>query len=150
MTELKSAEEILSEKFPFLNTSLLQSRLLWSVRLRWLAIFGFFGASYLIREYYNPPLPFETTWFILAVLGLINILYYLPIRFIKQITLSSEFFFLHLHIIIDIAFLTLLIHYSGGVENPIYFFFIFHIILSSILFQPRTAYLYATIISLSL
>ena len=149
MTELKPAEEIFSEKFPFLNPKLLHSRLLWSVRLRWLAILGFGFAGHLIRNAYNPALPFQTIWFVLILLGIINTLYYLAIRLVKKITLKLEFFYLHLHMIVDIIFLSLLVHYSGGIDNPIYFFYIFHVVLSSILFQTRTAYVYATIISLT-
>jgi signal transduction histidine kinase len=41
---------------------------------------------------------------------------------------------------LDLVMLTLLIHFSGGIENPFIFYFIFHIILSSILLPRGIAY----------
>jgi signal transduction histidine kinase len=39
--------------------------------------------------------------------------------------------------------MTLLIHFSGGIESPAILFFIFHIILASFFFAPRTAFAFA-------
>jgi len=53
---------------------------------------------------------------------------------------------LQFHIFIDLLFLTALLHYSGGIENPIYFFYAFHVILSSIIFPGRTPLIIATLV----
>jgi signal transduction histidine kinase len=39
--------------------------------------------------------------------------------------------------------ITLLIHYSGGIESPVMLYFFFHIILATILLSGREAYLFA-------
>ena len=39
--------------------------------------------------------------------------------------------------------MTLLIHFSGGIESPVIFFFFFHIVIASILFPPRIAFAFA-------
>jgi len=39
--------------------------------------------------------------------------------------------------------MTGLIHFSGGIESPIIFFFTFHIIIASLIFGQRTAFVYA-------
>ena len=39
--------------------------------------------------------------------------------------------------------MTMLIHFSGGIESPMIFFFIFHIIIASIFFSPRIAFVFA-------
>lgn len=44
-------------------------------------------------------------------------------------------------IISDFVLLTVLLHFSGGVENPAIVFYIFHVILSGIYLKPRNAYL---------
>jgi signal transduction histidine kinase len=49
----------------------------------------------------------------------------------------------HLQVGLDWLAMAALIHYSGGVESPIIFFFIFHILISSLLFSQRVAYIYA-------
>jgi len=45
----------------------------------------------------------------------------------------------------DLIFLTLLLHFSGGVENPFVIYFVFHMILASILLSPLESYLQATL-----
>jgi len=143
---ISQIEQIISEKFPFLNTNMLYSRLQWSIRLRWLAIAGFFGVSLILRSLFKPDLPYNNIWFLLAMLGLINLIYIAQIKFSKELGFREEIAFLHLHIIIDVIILTFLIHFSGGVENPMYFFYIFHIVLSSILFHPKKAFSFTTFI----
>jgi signal transduction histidine kinase len=45
----------------------------------------------------------------------------------------------------DLVILTLLLHSSGGPENPLVFFFIFHMIIASILLSVWESYLQATL-----
>lgn len=52
--------------------------------------------------------------------------------------------FAHLQVGVDWLALICLVHYSGGIESPLIFYFIFHIILDSILLPRRACYLYAT------
>jgi signal transduction histidine kinase len=50
----------------------------------------------------------------------------------------------NIHIILDLLVLTALIHFTGGIENPFIFFFVFHVIIAGILLHYRVAYLVAT------
>src|SRR6185295_20076039 len=43
---------------------------------------------------------------------------------------------------------TLALHVSGGIENPFSFFYVFHVIIASILLPRRVSYLVAGIASL--
>ena len=43
----------------------------------------------------------------------------------------------------DLVLLTLLLYFAGGALNPFHFFYIFHIIITSILISPRDSYLQA-------
>ncbi len=51
---------------------------------------------------------------------------------------------IHLQICADLILLTVLLHFSGGIENPLVFFFIFHMVIASILLSPKESYLQAT------
>jgi len=51
---------------------------------------------------------------------------------------------IHLQICVDLILLTALLHFSGGIENPLVFFFIFHMIIAGILLSPKESYLQAT------
>ena len=48
---------------------------------------------------------------------------------------------IHFQIITDLIILTLLLHYSGGIENPVIIFYFFHIIIASSIFSPLESYL---------
>jgi signal transduction histidine kinase len=49
----------------------------------------------------------------------------------------------NVQIYVDLALLTYLVYFSGGLENPFIFYYIFHMILSGILLANRSAYLHA-------
>lgn len=134
------------EKFPFLNLIILQSRISWSIRLRWLAVSGYFAATLVTKHIFNIQLPYQTIWFILGVLAAINGIYLLIFKIRKEFSFRGEIIFLQFHIIIDLLFLTALIHFSGGIENPIWLFYAFHVVLSSILFPDKSPVLITTLV----
>jgi len=51
---------------------------------------------------------------------------------------------INLQISTDLLILTVLLHFSGGIENPFIFYFMFHMIIASILLSVRESYLQAT------
>ncbi len=61
----------------------------------------------------------------------------LVIRRVRQYTYT--------HILLDMLALTILLHFTGGMENPFVFFFVFHIVLASIGLNYRMVYLLSTI-----
>ncbi len=136
----------LKERFPFLNIAVLQARLNWSIRLRWLAILGYFLATVFSYFFIELEIHYRQVWFLLAGLALINLLYYLTLQLWKDFTFRAEVKLIHLHILVDLIFLSAILHYSGGIENPAFLFFIFHVVLSSILFSRVMAVLYSLLI----
>jgi hypothetical protein len=68
-------------------------------------------------------------------------------RFTKidpQVSCKSVKRIINLQICTDLFLLTVLLHFSGGIENPLVFYFIFHMIIASILLSMRESYLQAT------
>lgn len=47
--------------------------------------------------------------------------------------------------VVDLLALTVLLHFTGGIENPLVFYFVFHIIIASILLPYGAAYSLATL-----
>ncbi|MBN2426130.1 MAG: HAMP domain-containing histidine kinase [Calditrichaceae bacterium] len=135
------------ERTPFLTTVILHSRLTWSIRLRWLAVFSFFIASWLSKAFFEIPVNYEEMWITLSILAGINIIHFITLRLFKEISLMTEIILLSIHIIIDLIFLTQLVHLTGGIENPIYLFYVFHVVLSSILFPRWLPLVFATIVA---
>ncbi|MCQ4575397.1 MAG: ATP-binding protein [Candidatus Brocadiales bacterium] len=119
----------------------LVERLFWFIRLRWLAAGGALTAILLANmggliESLTP-----LAFFTLLLLGL-NVLFYLHATRVRKdpVWVTNN---VRVQILCDLAILTLLIHYSGGVENPFLFFFVFHTILASILLERRESYIFA-------
>ena len=69
-----------------------------------------------------------------AVLGLIN-----GVRFKRWRRWGLAL--AHAQVLLDFALLTVLVHYTGGAESPLLFFFVFHAIIAAILLLPWEAYL---------
>ncbi len=51
----------------------------------------------------------------------------------------------NMQISVDLIVLTVMLHFSGGIENPCIIFFIFHMVISSILLSTKESYLQATL-----
>jgi len=139
---------ILSEHFPFLNANLLKTKLSWSIRLRWLAASGYLFATIIAKYTFNLPIPYENILIILGLLYLANIVYYTFHKVVKEFSFRSELIFLSIHIVLDLVLLMFLLHYSGGIENPIFFFYLFHVVMSSIIFPKFITYILSTFVNL--
>lgn len=50
----------------------------------------------------------------------------------------------NIHIALDLVALTVLLHFTGGIENPFIFFFVFHVIIAGVLLHYRVVYVIAT------
>jgi signal transduction histidine kinase len=135
-----------THNYPFLNIAIMQTRISWSINLRWLAVSGYFLATLVAKYYFQLILPYDDIWILLVLLAGINVVYFILYKSLKEISLKFELLFLHVHIIIDLLILSLLVHFSGGIENPIYIFFIFHVLLSSIIFPGWIPVCYATFV----
>ncbi len=145
---LKKVIQSGGELFPFLDINILQDRLGWSIKLRWLAIAGYFLATLAAKYVMEFQIHYSYIWLTLAILLLVNILYFLIQKFLKDISFFTELFILSVQIVVDLIFLSLLLHFSGGIENPIYFFYLFHVVLSSIVFPRKYPYIFSSIVVL--
>ena len=121
----------------------------WFVKLRWIVIFLSFIAVYLGKRLISVNLSFHRLFTLIFILLIINLCYYFIIKY--KVSIKKTFnilhlrLFLNLQVSIDLAILTTLLHFSGGIENPMIVFFIFHMILSSILLPRLDSFIQATI-----
>ncbi len=127
----------------------LRQRAYWLVRLRWLAatavVLGTGACAHLlhlgVRE-----VPLYTIAALLflynaAVLELLN-------RWTKATSVRARQrtkSVIDLQIAVDLMILTVLLHFAGGPENPLVLFFIFHVIIASILLSVWESFLQATL-----
>lgn len=125
----------------------LTERIRWLIRLRWFAVVGVFsltGFTSVILHIVTDPIPL---YIIGASIAAYNVLFltYAGKLELKKDWHKHEIRLANLQISVDLIFLALLIHFSGGAENPFVFYFIFHTIIASILLSKKETYLQATL-----
>lgn len=137
-------EILMDEPKQLLPVRDLEIRIVWLINLRWLAVIGLFlvltGARYVLKM----NLPF----LMLYAGNLILILYNSLFFFYRDSKwgFKRAYFFANLQISLDLILLIYLIHFAGSYENPFIFFFIFHMVIASILLSNKAAYLQATLV----
>lgn len=127
----------------------LTQRIHWLIQLRWVAavtvLYGTFLAT-AVAGIRLDPLPL---YLIGAAIAMYNALFIIGLRWSEVATdalrLSHAKGMAHGQIVTDLIFLTLLIHFTGGVENPLSFYFIFHVIIASILLSRRETFVQSTV-----
>ena len=150
----------------------LVKRLGWLIRLRWLAVLAVAVSIELGGRVLSLALPRGPLYAVLAALAACNLLLLLVHRglrppgagtdigrtsWLARLLVPRTFWglglegdvlqaarFAMLQIGLDLVFLALLLHFSGGIENPLSYAYVFHIIVASILLSRRATYLVAT------
>lgn len=103
----------------------------WLRQLRWLAIVGMGSAvlgAYLVQAQIN----FTVLFGLLAALTIWN--YFLPYF---QNNLTSTNSYLYAQVLPDLAVLTLMLWFSGGLVNPFSTFYILHVLIAGLLLSSR-------------
>ena len=117
----------------------------WLVRLRWIAIGGVFFTVTVANLAYDMianPVP-------LYIIAGLMVLYNFEPQMYRKAPAQQRLMSIKrqacIHILLDLLSLIALIHFSGGVENPFIFYFIFHLIIASIILSKRVSYILATL-----
>jgi signal transduction histidine kinase len=134
---------------PEVSAARLSSRIDWLIKLRWMASVGLFAVITLVSFVLRVPLALVPLYSANLLLVLYNLICFIVHRRFAERTdpsrrLKSMTALANAQVGIDLTLLTLLIYFSGSLENPLIFYFIFHMIISSILLSNRAAYSLAT------
>ncbi len=123
----------------------LVERIYWVIKLRWIAVVGVILVILFASQILKFSLPVFPLYTIAIVVAVYNLIFFLlltqlqgkePVIIINRIANAQ--------ISLDLLSLAVLIHFSGGIENPFIFYFIFHMIIASILLSRRASFLQAT------
>lgn len=109
----------------------------WFITMRWIAVL-LAGILVFISVRLVRWLPTEVWWPLMAtvtVLAGLNVLYTLMLRLNRSLTAL-----LLLQGYLDLLALTTLLHFSGGIENPLSMIMIFHVIIGGIVVTRRQCY----------
>jgi len=131
----------------------LSERIDWLIRLRWLAVVGALVAIVLADWRLPGVLSLVPLVGVVSFVALYNLVFYLfsaEFRYFRGrgAKLRSSPLFAHVQISLDLISLTILLHYSGGVENPFALYYVFHVVIASILLPPVASFTYAGLATL--
>lgn len=123
-------------------------RAYWLINLRWVAAIFVAAATFIAHRVLHISLPQLPLYGIAVLLCIYNVAVLLAVRHIStapsKISRGAILTVLNIQISADLLILTVLLHFSGGIENPFVFYFVFHMIIASILLPVRESYLQAT------
>lgn len=125
----------------------LVASLSWLIRLRWLAGLGLLLGTWLAASVLDVPVRAGALYLLGAgVLGC-NALLLWGLRHLNAGVTPSALYqwFARLQIGLDWAAMALLVSCTGGIESPALFFFLFHIIIASLLLPHDRGFLYVTL-----
>jgi len=123
-------------------------RVSWLIRLRCFAALGVVMTTWVIGFLVGILIRQGELFLVGSAIAAYNLIFYLRLRTLrKDPSAGIEQFsrFASIQFSIDWLALTLLVHYSGGIESPVIFYFIFHAIIASILLSPKACYFHATV-----
>jgi signal transduction histidine kinase len=124
----------------FVSAASLRVRLDWFNRLRWLAGLGVLGATTLTAGVMRLPLPAAELSILGAGLLLLNVGYVWRNHRLPPTDLAAEVRQVKLQMAGDLLILTVLLNQSGGIENPLHFVYLIHVILASLLLRGREVF----------
>ena len=120
----------------------------WLTKLRWIAIVYVIVGTYVAGNVLDISLHDVALYGISTVLILYNIAVFILLHRLEKkdphVSGKAVKRIINLQICMDLFLLTAILHFSGGIENPLVFYFVFHMIIASILLSPRESYLQAT------
>jgi len=127
----------------------LARRALWLVDLRWIAIVALASATLVSDRVLGVHLAKGHLYLLCGILLVYNAVLYGLLRWLTKgrDEPSSKAIgrMITLQVSGDLVILTLILHFSGGIENPFSFFFVFHMIIASILRSRRQSYIQAAL-----
>jgi signal transduction histidine kinase len=123
----------------------LSDRVRWLVTLRWPALLLALILTFLAGRWMGDVLPMGALWATLGIIALYNAaLWVISRRLISPgAPYECHAFLLHFQVFVDLFTLTMLLHFSGGLENPFSAYYLFVVVVGSILMTRRAAYVYA-------
>jgi signal transduction histidine kinase len=126
-------------------------RIEWFIKLRWLAGGAVIAASWTMDSLLRMPIPVVHLYSMGGLILLYNVFFWIYARRLRAATPDSPAVFTrftNLQIVIDWLALIFIVHFSGGIESPVTFYFIFHVFLSTFLLSLRASYLQTSLAAL--
>ncbi len=125
------ATEILAER----------NNLLQLIQLRWLAVGGQLATILGVQFGFGAALPLTEMLSLVAALSLFNLVSWLRFRTAKGDIANGELF---TGLLVDVALLSALLYFSGGISNPFIFLYLLQVAVGAVLLKTR--YIWAIVV----
>lgn len=146
MRDVAPREEVKTEYTPEEAALLLRLRVF--ISMRWLAILGVVSATLTASRVFHISFPTLPVYIISAFMALYNLVLSRQAQSLgvekAGLVVRKIRTYGNVHIFLDLITLTVLMHFTGGIENPTIFFFVFHITAASVALPYRSAYTLAS------
>jgi signal transduction histidine kinase len=118
------------------------------VTVRWITVLGILAATFIASRIFDVEFPTTPAYGVCAFVALCNLVLLFQARSLRQMPASLAIrrarIYGTIHLLLDLAAFAVLIHFTGGIENPFIFYFVLHIIGASIILHYTSVYLLAT------
>ena len=124
----------------------------WFISIRWVALFILILSNYIVKHLFNISIQEIPVYILSVILFALNVLHTIILSritkkwssgVIPEIKREIDF-----QILTDLIVLTLILHYSGGIENPVILFYFFHMIIASSIFSTLKSHFYVVFTNL--
>lgn len=116
----------------------------WYIKLRWIACIGVFITLLYVNRLLTYNLPYEILYILNGLIVFVNFalsIYYSIFRN-KNLNRKEMILFFNIQIACDYILLFFIIYFTGFVNNPFIYYFVFHIMLTSFIFSSKTVTIY--------
>ena len=120
----------------------------WYIRLRWIACVGVFIGLLTVYFKFHLNFPYTILFVLNGLLFLINLAFTIYFSIIKHRNLTQRemSYIFNTQICCDYCILFFLVYFTGFIENPFSYYFIFHIMLTSFIFPAIMVVIYVSML----
>lgn len=147
LTEFLGQSQVAEEQPPEESTAI--RRIQYGINFRWIAIIGVVMITLAANLVFGIRFSTLPILIIAAVIALYNLAF---LRYTERLEaeqpddlIPKVRRYVWVQSAADLVATTAIIHFAGGVENPLVLYYVFHVILASIILPYRSAYLLATL-----
>ncbi len=145
---MKEKENFFQKFTGSLTVENIRERVQWLVFLRWIAGVVVVMAVLSMKAFTGTQqivIPLILGVFILIYNGIFEFIrrYFYTHPETSELDIKRRMAFINIQIFIDLVVLAALVYFTGGIANPFLYFFIFHMVISSILLSRLNAYLWS-------
>ncbi|HEY54966.1 MAG TPA: HAMP domain-containing histidine kinase [Dehalococcoidia bacterium] len=117
------------------------------VTIRWITILGIISATLVASRIFDIQFPIAAAFGTCGFVALCNLALLFQARRIEKMPASQVVRKARtvgtIHLLLDLLAFIVLLHFTGGIENPFVFYFVLHIIGASIMLHYRVVYMLA-------